>query len=175
METIIINDDRLSEEDIDKTKNKVRAILLTCANNKLLVSNYNGVILLPGGSVDKGETSNEAIIRELKEETGIIYDIDKLHELFTINHYQYKYLTSDDKIMNRLIITKYYLGLFKGVDINNIKITENEKKGNFYTELMKIDDLYLSTLYDSLNPRKKYFDRENKEIIKVLRKNNIMR
>ena len=108
METIIINDDRLSEEDIDKTKNKVRAILLTCANNKLLVSNYNDVILLPGGSVDKGETSNEAIIRELKEETGIIYDIDKLQELFTINHYQYKYLTSDDKIMNRLIITKYY-------------------------------------------------------------------
>lgn len=35
-----------------KVGNKVRAILLS--DNKILVSHYGGVVLLPGGSIDKG-------------------------------------------------------------------------------------------------------------------------
>ena len=54
MKTIVINDNNLKESDIQIFGNKVRAILLS--ENKILVSRYGGVILLPGGSIDKGES-----------------------------------------------------------------------------------------------------------------------
>ena len=73
MKTIIINETKLHDDDIQKFGNKVRAVLLS--DNKILVSHYGGVVLLPGGSIDKGETADDAIIRELKEETGFKRDI----------------------------------------------------------------------------------------------------
>ena len=79
MKTIIINETKLHDDDIQKFGNKVRAVLLS--DNKILVSHYGGVVLLPGGSIDKGETADDAIIRELKEETGIVYDANSLKEL----------------------------------------------------------------------------------------------
>ena len=166
MNLIVINDDNLSDNDIHKIGNKVRAILLL--DNKILVSHYGGVILLPGGSIDKGETIDDAIIRELQEETGIIYDLNQLKKILTIKYYQSNYPTRNNEVMNRLMITHYYLGQFKGIDLNNIKRTEQEIKDNFNLELINLNDLLLSEV--SNNPRKKYFDRENKEIFKVLKK-----
>ena len=83
MENIIINDSNLNNNEIQKNGNKVRAVLLS--DNKILVSHYGGVILLPGGSIDKGETADDAIIRELKEETGIVYDANNYYFLSIIN------------------------------------------------------------------------------------------
>ena len=57
MENIIINDSNLNNNEIQKNGNKVRAVLLS--DNKILVSHYGRVILLPGGSIDKGETADE--------------------------------------------------------------------------------------------------------------------
>ena len=166
MNSIVINDDNLSNNDIHKIGNKVRAILLY--NDKILVSHYGGVILLPGGSIDKGETMDDAIIRELQEETGIIYDLNQLEHLLTIKYYQFNYPTRDNEIINRLMTTHYYLGQFKGIDLDNIKRTEKEKKDNFNLELINLNDLLLHNEVSD-NPRKKYFDRENQEVVKVLK------
>ena len=166
METIIINESNLSNEDIQIFNNKVRAVLLK--DNMILVSNYNGVVLLPGGAINADETDEEALIRELKEETGIIYDFNSMKELLNIENYQKDYPTRRDETVNRLIKTKYYLGEYKGIDLENVNRTENEVKGNFYSELKTLDE-FIDTLKElSDNPRKKYFDRENEEIIKVL-------
>lgn len=83
MENIIINDSNLNNNEIQKNGNKVRAVLLS--DNKILVSHYGGVILLPGGSIDKGETADDAIIRELKEETGIVYDANNLKNYYFLS------------------------------------------------------------------------------------------
>ena len=165
MTTIVINDNNLSNNDIHKFCYKVRAILLL--DNKILVSHYGGVILLPGGSIDKGETVEEAIIRELQEETGIIYDLNQLEQILTIKYYQSNYPTRDNEVINRLITTHYYVGQFSGIDLNNVRRTTRETKDNFNLELINIDDLLLSKASD--NPRKKYFDRENQEVVKVLK------
>lgn len=107
MDTIVINDDNLNDNNIHKFGNKVRAILLS--DDKILVSHYGGVILLPGGSIDKGENIEDAIIRELQEETGIIYDLNQLKYLLTIKYYQLNYLTRNNEYINRLMTTHYYL------------------------------------------------------------------
>ncbi|MGW4806412.1 NUDIX domain-containing protein [Kitasatospora sp. NPDC004272] len=39
---------------------------------------YAGLLALPGGHVDSGETAREAAVRELHEETGVLVDPDDL-------------------------------------------------------------------------------------------------
>ena len=165
MDKIIINDANIDIKDIKIYEKKVRAILLK--DDKILVSHYGGINLLPGGKIDALETDDEALIRELKEETGIVYDINKLKKICLIKHYQYHYPTRNNDICNRLIDTLYYIGEYKGIDLANTKRTINEINGNFSLELIDIDDVLKN---ESNNPRKIYFDRENEEVIKVLRK-----
>ena len=69
---IILNDENLQLDEINEFNSKVRAILID-SENKVLVANYGGVFLFPGGSIDDGENIAEAIIRELQEETGTSY------------------------------------------------------------------------------------------------------
>lgn len=168
MENIIINDFNLNNNEIQKNGNKVRAVLLS--DNKILVSHYGGIILLPGGSIDKGETADDAIIRELKEETGIVYDANNLKELLLLEYYQPNYPTRRDEVINRLIRTKFYFGQYRGIDLKSINRTENEVKDNFHLDLIDLDEFASLINESSENPRKKYFDRENQEVIKVLKK-----
>lgn len=167
MNSIIINDNNLKEEDIQAYGNKARAILLS--DDKVLVSNYGGVILLPGGSIDKNETPDDAIIRELKEETGIVYDLNQLEKVLTIKYYQHDYPTRNNEIINRLMITQYYLGKYKGINLDNTRMTKKEIKDNFHLELIDIDKLLIQSNVTT-NPRKEYFDRENQEVIKIIKK-----
>ena len=59
--------------------------------NNILIANYGNVILLPGGSIDKDEEANDAIIRELKEEVGVEYRVYELTYLNTLDYYQKDY------------------------------------------------------------------------------------
>ena len=58
-------------QNLDEIKMKSRAII-TNTEGKILIANYRGVYLLPGGSIDNGDNPNDIKIRELKEETGLV-------------------------------------------------------------------------------------------------------
>ena len=94
MKKVVFNDDNLSEEEMDVTINKVRGIILN-AKGQILLCKYAGVYLLPGGSIDEGETEKEAFKREIYEETGIEIDeeIEKFLEIqtFNKNYYERRY------------------------------------------------------------------------------------
>lgn len=168
MKTTTINENKLTHNNIEQTNRKSRAILVK--DNKILICNYGGIILLPGGSIEEHETPIQALIRELQEETGITYFHEDLQELFLLNYYQFNYPTRDNKIINRLISTYFYFGNFKGINESCIKMTENEKKANFYLELIEIKDLIKKLETNTTNPRKPFFDRELAEAIKVYQK-----
>ena len=68
---------RYIKEDIQK---KFTDIIVICNGELLLLRRANymktfgGKWCFPGGHIDKGEKSETAILRELKEETGIVVD-----------------------------------------------------------------------------------------------------
>ncbi len=75
----------------------VGGILRDPEGNILLIRRANdpgkGLLGMPGGFVDRGETAEEALIREIKEEVGL--DVDQLSYLTTLpNNYTYQGLTS---------------------------------------------------------------------------------
>lgn len=61
---------------------------------------------LPGGEVDEGEGPDEAIVREIDEETGLKLQIDKLTMSYTTTTYY----------ENRSIIRFLYVGIVGKVD-----------------------------------------------------------
>lgn len=167
MHVITINDDNLQHKDINKFGKKARAILVK--DNKILLSNYGGVFLLPGGSIEKEETPDQAIVREISEETGCDYNINELKLIFTLNYYQPNYPTRNSEIINRMITTYYYIGQYKNIDIAKSHRTKEEIEDNFYLKLIELDELgQLLEKNISNNPRKKYFDREIIEVFKEL-------
>ena len=70
---LIITDDNLQVNEIVEFNSKVRAVLID-EKNRVLIARYGNVLLFPGGSIDNGENIDNAIIRELKEETGTVYE-----------------------------------------------------------------------------------------------------
>jgi 8-oxo-dGTP pyrophosphatase MutT (NUDIX family) len=167
MERIIINEENLKDNQIDKINIKVRALLVL--KKQLLICNYGGVVMLPGGKTDKGETNLQGLIRELHEETGILYSENELNELFLLEYFQPNYPTRENTVLNRLSKTYFYYGTFRGIDNGNKQMTEKEKKDNFSLELVDIEEIS-KHLCDKSNPRSGFFDREITEAVKVYKK-----
>ena len=166
MKEIIINDDNLKVDEIEKVKKKARAVLIK--DNKILVGVYADVVMLPGGGAEKDEDTDNTLIRELEEETGIKYDINDFEKAFNIIHYQKNYPTRSGKNVNRLVSTYYYIGKFKGIDPDKFNLTDEEAAVDFKIDFFTKEEL-LNRLYkDSLNPRKPYFDREMEELLNII-------
>jgi ADP-ribose pyrophosphatase YjhB (NUDIX family) len=160
---LIINDNNLGINEIQEFNSKVRALLID-ENNNILIANYGNILLFPGGSIDCNETINKAILRELKEETGIDYSIDELENLIVLKHYQKDYPKREGNLQNRLITTYYFIGKYKG--ISSQKLTEKEQKDNLRLELVSLDNLEELVLNNQTNnPRNLYFV---KELITIL-------
>ena len=157
---IIINEDNLKNTEIEEVNTKTRAILLN-EKGELLIANYGGTYLLPGGKIDHNEKTIDGLIRELKEETGTYYNNSELNYLCTIKYFQKNYPKRTGERQNRLITTHYYIGEYKEISLDKIKLTENEQKGNFKLELIPLNELENTIIENkNNNPRNIYFQKE---------------
>ncbi len=66
MKKIINNKHNLSDEQIDINTSKVRALIID-NNNKVILTKYADMYMLPGGKIDFNEKNIDALCRELKE------------------------------------------------------------------------------------------------------------
>ena len=113
----------------EEGKFKLRVTGIIIHNNKLLIEKYNDeVYFLPGGTINMNETSEGAIIRELKEEIDKDFIIDSLVsvcEEFYINH-------RDEKTH---CINFYYKMKFKNIeDIDTIDLDRLENDHGYMNQ-----------------------------------------
>lgn len=112
----------------DKEVKKAR--LISIKDNKILVCNYNGYLMLPGGKLDDTESFNEGLKREIKEEIGV--EIENEQEFVTVNNYVKNYISRDGNVTNRKIKTIYYT-TDEDIDITKKRLlSKKEKDGKLY-------------------------------------------
>ena len=97
--------------------NGARAIVINKQNEILLVlHSYIPGWHFPGGGVDKGESPREAVIREVREEAGII-----VKETPTIYDCYYHKISGVDDIVSLYIIKEFECKSFKSSEILEAK------------------------------------------------------
>jgi ADP-ribose pyrophosphatase YjhB (NUDIX family) len=103
-------------------KFKLRTTGIIISDNKLLVQKAKKFdsYVLPGGHIELGELSKEAIIREIKEETGL--DV-KINHLVCINENIYR---KNDTLAHEI---NYYYNLepVEKIETKEFIIVENDK------------------------------------------------
>ena len=135
---IVYNPMEITYEEIDEEKRKVR-LLICNSSDEILVAHYNGIYMLPGGSLEENEKFDKAIRkalrREIKEEVGIDINGRSIKHFHTIMHYQENYPKVNGKVVNRLVTTDYYVTKMD-IDLDAVEsnLTDREKEGDFYLE-----------------------------------------
>ena len=158
MKQIDFNETNLTDTEIDKVVRKVRALVINNITKQMLLVHYAGLYMLPGGSIDNGETEVEALRRELLEEAGIEEAIPYL----LINSYDRNYFDRKSGNINRLTQTTFFkVSTNQNINENKKRLTENEKEKNHTIKYMNLSVArYLIETNSADNPKRKQFDRE---------------
>ena len=145
METIkiVINPKSLVPDSTWQEFRKVRAIIEN-ENGEIALTSEAGKFIFPGGKCDEGEDNKSAIIRELKEETGMVFSPDDVHEVIIIESmYDDAVDYRTNTVRSRHTLTTYYFVKTKQrINEDNMSLTEGEIKENFKISFVSRDKLF---------------------------------
>lgn len=128
MKTILYNYDNLKEKEMNRVVRRAKAIIVN-SSDEILFAQSNNNYFFVGGRVEENENFDEAIIREIKEETGIELPLEKRNPFFTITYMNKDYPSSG---INTKSIANYYLIKCDiKTDLSKVSLTNEEKIGNF--------------------------------------------
>ncbi len=121
-------------------------------NNEILFIKRLGKWDLPKGKIERGETNNEAAIREVEEETGIVdikikYFLDNLFHTYFINDdrilkHTYWYVMTVFGSQNLIPQTEEDITEVKWISVNNL----DEVLDNTYNSIKEILKEFLTNL-----------------------------
>ena len=116
-------------------RNTVKGIIFK-DDNILMIKTNEGDYQFPGGGLEEKETKNEALIREVREETG--YKVTEIYE--TIGRLTVNRKKSDNEYF---VINSEYIRC--NIDIKDkipLKLDKREKMLDFKAEFVSIYDAY---------------------------------
>lgn len=146
MKEIIYNYDNLKIEDINNIIKRAKALIVNSNDEILLGYGHNDYQLI-GGHTEENETFEECIVREVKEETGIVLPLVTRKPFLVIKRYVKDYPSIN---LNSLYIHNYYLiNTDKKPNLDNTNLTEDEKEGCFEFKYIKLDSI-MKELEDNL-------------------------
>ena len=115
--------------DYQKMVKRVKALIVSSDNKILLVNNYQDY-QFPGGHMENNETYSEALKRELLEETGIDFNIEKdIEPVLKLYRYYEEYHETKENTL--LEINYFIIRPDKYIDIDNLNLTKEEENGDF--------------------------------------------
>jgi len=170
---ILINPQNLIPNENWQTFRKVRAVIEN-ESGCIAISSEAGKYIFPGGKCDKNEDDLTAIQREIREETGIVFeptDFHKVLELETMYENAIDYKTGQIRPRHTITIF-YYVKTNQKINKDKMSLTDGEINENF-----KISFVDKETLFQMLQEKHKdamnwqLFYEENQIVLnKILKK-----
>lgn len=143
MKTIVHNQNNLAEANINERIYRARGVIIN-SQNEILLGYCKGTYQFPGGYLEKGETINECLKREIQEETGIVINTRDLKPFYIVKYYNKNWPVEGT---NRYTELNYFLILTdEKPNINNTNLDATEQEFNYELRYVK-----LSELNDALN------------------------
>ena len=102
---LIKNKSNINESEINNIITRVKALIIT-SDNKILLGHSHSEYQFPGGHIESGESLLLGLERELKEETGLVFDTSNL-EPFVVRNAYYKDYPKEN--INTKIIIYYFI------------------------------------------------------------------
>lgn len=168
MKEILYNYDNLSKGQIDETIIRTKAVIVN--NNEDIILGYSHkTFQFPGGHLEDGETLEECLIREIKEETGIKAIKENCALLKKITYFNKNYHNSGKNRCNEIYY--FIVKTNENFDNNKLKLDEKEKEGNFKVmaiPLKNIEEVLIKSIPD--NPINEIIVEEMLDIIKEYKK-----
>lgn len=147
MKEIIYNYNFLNDENINRTVVRIKAVVEN-SNNEILLCYSDNNYHLPGGHLEEGETYEDCLVREIKEETGIDIDKKERNPYLRIVYFNKDYPNVGTNTKN---VVNYYVVNHELVpNLDNTYLTEEEVKHGFQLRYIRKQDV-LKVLEDSLD------------------------
>ena len=152
MKKMFINENNLSFDQIDEEVIRVKVLIIN-SNNEILLGHAKGTYQFIGGHMELGETFDDAINREVKEESGIELVVRNAIPFLLRETYIKNYMDSGKNRCNKI----YYFTVMtdKEVDVNNTNYTDDEQSGNFCVRKVKLSDVRKTILDNNVNSKYK--------------------
>lgn len=170
MKEILYNKDNLKEADINRRVFRAKALIIN-SKDEILFACADNTYFLIGGRVEEGESFDEGLVREVKEETGVDIKLEPREPFVTINYMNKDYPNYG---INTKTLANYYL-IKQDIkpNIDEIMLTEEEISWNFQLKFVHKDNA-LEILNESLKKCKnKKAVEDTIEVIKEFLKVNI--
>lgn len=135
-----------------------RAIIIKGSKIAMVKSLKEGFYKFPGGGIEKGESSIDALIREVLEETGLSVKTDSIKEYgYTLEN------RKSDEFENCIFSQKSFYYCVSVEDyLLEQRLTEDERKLDFILEWIDIKEVYLINSKIEINKNNRFIERETK-------------
>lgn len=167
MKIKIYNDDKIKECDITDKVIRVKAIMIN-SKKEILLGEAFGTLQFPGGHLENNETLSDGLVREVKEETGIVLEVE--HKPF----FAIKYFLRDyPEVGNNRSIEIYYFYILTDEEyhMDLVDLDSQERKGGFKLRYVPLKELKKELKRnEKKNSVNKVVNREMLLAIKELRK-----
>lgn len=168
MKEILYNYDNLNKEDIDEVVTRLKALIIN-DKDEVTIGYCNKTYQFPGGHLEEGESLEDGLLREIKEETGIEIKDASIKPFQKITHYSKNYRNSDKNRQNDIYY--YVIKTNAKYNMDNASLDEMEKKDGFTVKIIPLNELE-DTLIKSIsdNPINKVIVEEMLEALKEYNK-----
>lgn len=128
MKEIIYNEENVKEEEINRLVKRAKVLIIN-SSDQILYAYSNHHYFFVGGRVEDGESFEEALVREVKEETGIDIPLEKRTPICVITYMNKNY--PEEGINTKSIANYYLIKSDIKPNLEDANLTEEEKLWNF--------------------------------------------
>ena len=167
MKTIVINHDNLKEEEVDEIVVRAKGLLID-DNDNIMLGYAHKTYQFPGGHVKEGEDNLETLLREIKEETGIVVENKNIKPFEKVIYYTKNYRNSG--LNRRNEIYYYVINTNEKVNKKEMDLDDWEKVGKYVIKKFPVKDVekVLNETIDD-NPINRIITEEMTEVMATYR------